>query len=444
MSVMSISNGNAETIDDHRKDNQPKLKDSVPDQEDGISCCGAAVHIIRFSIGTGILLMPCTLKKLGFILAGIVFLLSGIVYYQITHMLLHAEHEMCQRLKVKRLSYIELVSQILKSSPFPFNKCERQAKYFMFVYYCIPTSNSTYLIVMADAIQTLARLFLIEISTTLAITIVMIPLLIFCLFQKLLKILVPFSSVTNVCSVQMVAAIVAVSIVYRTESTRIQPIGDMTFLPKTIALYSQIFSCTSLILAVNNDMRRPEKLTSTFGALNVASFFIILFHYSFGLILYINYGDNVRDNILLNMPQENNLTHVINSLYSLALFVSYILCFSSRHDNIWYSTLKPKFQNKNYAFYAEYGVRIGYNLISYLLAVAVPNIVLVSALAGSLSFILEIALPSTLTLLLYKLKNQKMNFWVLFKNLSVIGICLVLSGLSLSECVLQIIALYSA
>lgn len=457
-------------------------------EESGIGCRAGTLHVVRVSIGTGILFMPYTLKNLGYILGAAVFILAGIIYYYVARMALHTESKMCRQLRVPHLSYVELASHVFRRSPFPFNKCGSLVKYFICVFYSIPFANTVYLVVMGEALHNLAQKAEIDISPTIAISILIVPLTIFCLFQQILKILVPYSSITNVITAGLAVAIVIVSIVYKTQplegsmvnnkteltdsmlngtklvasmvnktvlmvnetvSTvnkagpiQITAFGDIAFIPKSLAMYIQVFSCTSLLFAMKSDMPKPQKLTKTLGILNVAGFLVMVVHYFFGLSLYVIYGNDTNEDILANMPKKNNLSLIINSLFCLTLFVSYILCFFARFNNVWTNTLKPNFKNERYATVGEYVIRIGYNVLAFILAISIPNFSLVSAFAGSLSFIVDIGL-SSLLVVLYRVTYQKNNFWFIFKNVLIIAMCLVLFGVSMTKNVNEIISIYS-
>ncbi|KAK7576725.1 hypothetical protein V9T40_013011 [Parthenolecanium corni] len=407
------------------------------DEESGIGCRGGTLHVVRVSIGTGILFMPYTIHNLGYVMGAAVFLLAGIIYYHVARMILLTETKMCQQLKVTHLSYVELASQIFRASPFPFNKCASPVKYLICVFYSMPFANTVYLVVMGEAVQTLASCFEIKMTTTIAVSILIVPLTIFCMFQSILKILIPYSSVTNVFTALLAFAIIIVAVDYKTESTTLRPIGDVTFIPKSLAMYIQVFSCTSLLFAIKNDMQKPQKLTKAFGILNVSAFLVMLVHYGFGLGLYVSYGNAVHSDILKNMP-DGKVTYLIKSLFCLTLFVSYILCFFARFNNVWTNTLKPNFKNQKYASVVEYSIRIGYNLLSCLLAVTLPNLALVSAFAGSLSLIVDIGLSSMLVLL-HRISHQKISFLIISKNVLIIGVCLVLFVVSMIKNVNEII-----
>lgn len=482
-------------VDLYSIDSEDTLEDS------GIGCRAGTLHVVRVSIGTGILFMPYTMMRLGYIMGATVFIVAGIVYYYVARMALYTETKMGQQLGKPYLSYVELASHVFHASPFPFNKCASLVKYFICVFYSIPFANSVILVVMRDALHKVTGAIGLHITPTIVISVLIVPLTIFCLFQRILKILVPYSSVTNVITAGLAVSIVIVSIVNgpqsevskvnttkadssinkieladlmvnktehdaivnrmglvnpkvnetakinqtvstlnKSESIQMKAFGDIKHIPTSLAMYMQVFSCTSLLFAMKSDMPKPKKLTKSLGILNVAGFLVMVVHYFFGFSLYMVYGNRTKSDVLENLSGTPKL--IVNSLFCLTLFVSYILCFFARFNNVWTNTIKPNFKNEKYANVVEFFVRVGYNLFAFFLAITIPNFKLVSAFAGSLTFIVDIGL-SSLIVVLYRVTYRKNNFWVIVKNGFIIGMCLVLFGATMNKNVNGIISFYS-
>lgn len=412
-------------------------------KENGISCGGAAILIIKGCIGCSFLLIPFIMKKLGYVTGTITVISTGIVYYHTIHTLLSTEYQLCKELRLEKLSYVEVAEKTFQRSPFPFNKLHSFVKYLMYFFYSLPTSNAAYLVLIANGLQSLLRRFNVQVKTTYIISLESIPLTLICLVPNILSILVPYSSVTNILTFIMASVTITISVIQRKESVALQPFGDLFSIPECVAKCVKAYCCTGMILPIKNDMKRPQKLVSKFGAMNIAASTVVTSYYLFGAILYANYGDEVQENILFNLPDNSYLSDGVNFLYTSSLFVSYIIAFFSRHNNVWAGSFKEVFTGKKYELVAEYGVRLGINLIAYLLAVGVPNLALISALAGTASFIVEVALPSILELLII-LQARKKRSWTICKNFIIIGVCFVLFFMSLTSCIKQVIMLYSS
>lgn len=410
---------------------------------EGITSWEATVLIIRGCIGSLFLLMPSIMNKLGYVTGTITVIFAGIIYYHTVHQLLSTEYELSQDLQVKHLSYVDVAEKTFQRSAFPLNKLHSFIEYLIYIFYGLPTTNAGCLVLIANAIQSLTRRYGFNIKTTYIISLEFIPLTCLCLVPNILDILVPYSSVTNIFTLLMASAIIFSSVIQRNESVSLKPFGDIHSIPECMAKCVKASCCTGMILPFKRNMKRPEKMVSTFGCLNVAAAIVIAFYYSFGIILYANYGDQVQENVLFNLPSDSYLSDAVCFLYTASLFATYIIIFFNRHNNVWCGSFKQSFAGKKYELVADYGVRLSISLLAYLLAIGVPNLALITALGGTACFIVEVALPSILDLL-SKVARRKTNFWIVCKNFFIIGITFLLFFLSLLSCVKKIIMLYTS
>lgn len=415
-----------------------KTEEFTAKKKDGITSFGATVHILRGSIGSGFLLMPFLMKNLGYATGTVVILTVSILYYHIVHVLVSTEQRVCRQLKIDQLSYIELAEEVFKVSPFPLNKFRRIIRYCLYLLFGIPTTNATYLVLISNGVQIIGKFFGVELKTLHIISVIIIPLTLLCMSRKILEILVPYSILTNICSFLMASIVIATAVSHRAKSATVQPFGNAAYVPESVAICAKTFRFTSLVLAIKHHMNYPQKYTHTFGPVNIAATIIIIFYYSFGAILYVTYGDQVQGNVLLNMPSQNYLTDSINLLYTVTLSVAYVIVFYGRIDNLWSGVVKQKFHNKSYGSWAENGFYIGFNVFAYLIAVALPNFAIITAVTGTMAIPLELALPLLMDLVV-RSKDVKKNYWNLTKNLFVIGASTVLCILSAKNLVLEIV-----
>lgn len=65
------------------------------------------------------------------------------------------------------------------------------------------------------------------------------------------------------------------------------------------------FEGISLVLPLQNAMKKPENFRSTFGVLNVGMTVVASLFACFGFIGYLKYGNNVMGSLTLNLPKEN-------------------------------------------------------------------------------------------------------------------------------------------
>lgn len=409
--------------------------------EDGYGVWGAVVHIIRLTFGAGILLLPHTMKAVGYINGSILLLLVSIFYYHNMHILISHEYKICKSLQLKQITYSSLAEKTFQNAPFPVNKFGVLLSKVMFLYFCMTAYTCTYLLVFASSVQNLAKYFDCTLETSQIINVCMVPILVFSMFRKLLKILVPFSAVTNFFSLVMAAVLVTCCVIYKAPTPTFRALGDPHLLPQTFAIYIQSFMCTSSILPVKNYMRQPQRLRSPWGALNISGVTLTFLFVNFAVISYFCFGEQVEENILSNLPKNNLLSCVIFLLYAIAMFVIYLLSFSVTFDNIW-PEVEQKLAGSKFQALVEVSIRLGLNAWAYLLAVGIPNLTLILTISGTLAITLEVALIPGLELV-WALRSKRRCVFTIVKDLVIIIISAILFYMSLVDCIEEIQKLYS-
>lgn len=410
--------------------------------EDGIGLFGVAVHIMRSTIGCGILMMPFAMKHLGIINGTIVIIFVGILYYHNVHILVSTEYHLCKDLKLKSLPFVGVTRKCIQRAPFPWNKLKSVIPRFAHLYLSLPTSPSTYLIIMATNIRLMADYFDVKLNETLIITALIIPFILFTQSRRILKILVPFSSATNCFTVVMISIIITYSFIYREVNFSVKMFGDLNFIPKGFAMFILTVRSTGIMLPLKNAMKKPKLFSVTCGSLNIAGLNIVLIYYCFALICYVNYGDAVQENILSNLPSKSWVSFTVYLLYTFAMSINYILTYFSCFDNLWSGELESLMKPGLLRNIWECGVKAALNLLAYFLAVAVPQLSLIAAITGTLGILVEIALPPFLELIL-QMTQKNIKCTTVLKDLFIIVISCVLFCMSATRCVYDLVQLYS-
>lgn len=411
-------------------------------QENGIGICGAGVHIMRSTVGCGILMMPYAMKNLGILNGTIVIIFVGILYYHNVHILVSTEYYLCSVLKLKSLSFVGVTKKIMQRAPFPINKFESIITYLSHFYLSLPTSPSTYLIIMSTNIRLMADFFDIQLNDTIIISIITILMILITQKRSILKILVPYSSIANIFTIIMISVIISYSFINRKSDFSPRILGDVSFIPKGFAMFILTIRSTGIMLPLKNAMKNPRHFSSICGSLNIAGLFIVLIYLIFALILYLNYGDTVEENALSTLPTKSLVSFIVYLLYTMALLVTYILSYFSCFDNFWSNELESCMKDGLLKTICDSCIRIAMNLLAYLFAVAIPQISLIAAITGTIGILVEIAIPAFLQLLLLISQKQIQCVSVL-KDLFIIAISCALFCMSTERCLRDLIQLYS-
>lgn len=84
------------------------------------------IHLLKGSLGTGILAMPNAFSNSGWLVGIIGTLLIGLLCTYCIHVLIKAELELCRRRRVPSLTYPQVAEEALKEGP---NWCKAIAPY---------------------------------------------------------------------------------------------------------------------------------------------------------------------------------------------------------------------------------------------------------------------------------------------------------------------------
>lgn len=413
--------------------------------ENPIGFCGAVLHLIRSTIGTGILVLPFAFKQVGYVVGVLGCVCIGILYMNTVHALLFTEYELCKRLKVRNLTFVRVVEETFRHGPNYLKKFGPFFKYLMYFYYVVPIGNAIYLIIIASNMKGVYESFFEDkVDFQYAISIIIFPETLLCLIPKL-KFLVPLSTLTNIFTMVNIGIILFYSTNLGQVRHDILPVGSIQHIPQFFALVLQSLFVTGIILPLKNDMRKPRHFAMTFGVMNVSFSVLILLYTVFGLVGYLNYGEDVKDNILSNLPQNTLLTITVYILYSLALSVTYTLIFYVYFDTLSTNILQGLTFSIKYQKLSQFVMRIGLSTLAYIMAVAVPNFALFTSLAGTIGIILEIALPAILQTVLLWTSNYSaaIIYRNIFKNSLIISLSFFMFVMSLKNCVSDVLKIYN-
>lgn len=410
-----------------------------------INYCGAVVHLVRCTIGTGILVLPSVFHSVGYLIGVIGTLIIALLYVGNVHALLFSEYELCKKLKVRNLTFLGLVEKSFEHGPKCMRKLKSLFKGLLCFYYGVPSGVALYLIIIADNTKTILKYFFdIHLDTIQSISVVALFITSLCLIPKL-KFLVPLSILTNIFSVINIAIILLYSLNVDVWPQNAVAVQDINQIPRFFAVVLQSLIATGMILPLKNDMKKPRSFASSMGVLNVSFFLLTLLFGTFGLVGSLNYGTSVQGNILSNLPEGEVITISVYILYTLSLCVTYTLLFYVYFDTVWSNFLQPHFGQSEHENKCKYALRIAINVGAYLMAIAVPNFQLFTSIVGTLGIIIEIGLPSVLQLLvLWAMKVKSVVFgYSLFKNTIIILIAIIMFCMSTEQCVQEVIKMYN-
>uniref|UniRef100_A0A1Y1NIZ6 Amino acid transporter transmembrane domain-containing protein n=4 Tax=Photinus pyralis TaxID=7054 RepID=A0A1Y1NIZ6_PHOPY len=391
------------------------------------------IHLLKGSLGTGILAMPEAFKNAGMVNGFIFTILIGILCTYELHMLVQAQYILCKRMRVPLLTYPESMKAALLSGPKFLHPFANLSPYLVDAFLILYQLGicCVYVMFVAANLKELCDVYRSKPMAIELYTLILLAPFVLILSVPNLKWLSPFSLVSNL----MTFACFGIVLYYIFSD--IQPIEDRP-LVGTLYKFPLFFGTTlfaleavGVVIALENNMKTPKSFGGSFGVLNVAMFFIVLSYVGIGLFGYWRYGNGTKSSITLNLPPDHILSKVVQGLYSLAIFISYGLQGFVPINIMWNTYLAHYFINFKRPWVCEYLLRVVTVLVTFVLALFVPMLGHFISLFGAFCLsALGIAFPAIMEICVLWPDRLGYRRWVLYKDLVLIliGILGLLSG----------------
>ncbi|XP_074038149.1 proton-coupled amino acid transporter-like protein pathetic isoform X2 [Leptinotarsa decemlineata] len=300
---------------------------------------GAVVHIIKGSLGTGILATPRAFKTAGLAVGGVGTILIGILCTYNIRLLVSASHIICVRTKTPSLDFAESVEAIFQNGPKPVRRWSRFARVFVEIALCL-----TYFLGIA-----VIAVFISESLTKLVsffhppaeswhnyFMLALYILLVFLCQIRELKHMVPFSFIANVT---LVTAFV-ITLYYM--AVKIQEVDiSERHLATSIGNIPSYFSTVLFamegvgsIMPVENTMIE-SKFLGRMGVLNVAMGFVVTCHTFIGFCGYFAFGEDTHAAITQNLPSDKIPAQIAQACICSSMFFTFMLNHYVPTDILW-------------------------------------------------------------------------------------------------------------
>ncbi|CAH1713514.1 proton-coupled amino acid transporter-like protein CG1139 [Aphis gossypii] len=394
------------------------------------------IHLLKGSLGTGILAMPNAFYNSGLLIGTVGTILIGILCTYCLHVLVRSQYLLCKRLRVPILSYPDSMKYALQDGPaflrFGVPLSAFIVDGFLIVYQlgicCV------YIMFIGTSIKQVLDIYIEPMNERYYMMMILIPLVAIILIRNL-KLLAPFSQAANIIT------FVGLGIVLWYIFTDLPPINSRPLIgePRKYTLFvgTTLFAleAVGVVLALENNMKTPASFGGTTGVLNVGMTIITIMYVGMGFFGYVKYGENSAGSVTLNLPNADILSQAVKLIFAFAIFITYALQAYVPVDIIWNTYMKKRIQNWDKTT-MEYLLRISVVLVTFLLAVAIPLLELFISLFGALCLsVLGIGFPALIEIcVLWPDRNFGRFNYVLIKDiiLIIIGILALVLGTYIS------------
>ncbi|KAJ8922891.1 hypothetical protein NQ315_007927 [Exocentrus adspersus] len=388
---------------------------------------GALIHLLKSSLGTGILAIPRAFKSAGLLVGLIGTILIGFICTHTIHILVVASQDMCKKSKTPSLGYAETAEEVFKNGPRPFRAWSRAAKNFVEMSLVLTyfVGNAVYVVFITESITKLLEEYFKDARSWYPYLIVcLMVLLIVCCQVRELKHLVPFSFVAN--TTMIVAFIITLYYTFSglkdVNFSDINLASDIAGIPSFFATVVFAMEGIGTIMPVENSLTKPQFVGCP-GVLNIAMTVVVSLYTSIGFFGYMRFGDKTEATITKNLPSDDIAAQVVQVSISLAVFFTFMLQFYVPIDITW-RRIKDRIPEKRHNI-TQIGLRTG----------AVIFITAIAASAGhhldSLIDLVGAIFLSTLGLLVPAFIDIVVNWgnwgfqrWVLYKDILIMAISL--------------------
>ncbi|XP_033214263.1 proton-coupled amino acid transporter-like protein CG1139 isoform X2 [Belonocnema kinseyi] len=381
-------------------------------------------HLLKGSLGTGILAMPKAFAHAGFAIGVVGTAVIGFLCTYCIHLLIRSEYELCKRRKIPSLTYPTTAIEALRDGPRCLRPCAKISgtviNSFLLIYQL--GTCCVYTVFIATNLKSAFDSFLKEdIDVRLYMLVLLLPL-IFINWIRNLKSLAPLSTIANGITFASFGVILYFLFRNAPSIEGKSPVGKVADFPLYFGTVLFALEAIGVIMPLENEMNDPKSFAKPAGVLNIGMVSIIVLYIGMGFFGYLTYGDDVQGSITLSLGNEP-AAKVVQILLAIAIFFTHALQCYVAIDIFWNGYLLPKMADSGKkTIIWEYVVRTGLVLITFLLAVVIPELELFISLFGALCLsALGIAFPAIIHICAFWETSTPMERGILVaKNMSLV------------------------
>ncbi|CAH1100598.1 unnamed protein product [Psylliodes chrysocephalus] len=307
---------------------------------------GAFIHVVKSSLGTGILAMPRAFKTAGLAVGFFGTIIVGLICTHTVHILVTASQKMCIKTKTPSLGYAETAEAVFQNGPKKFRPWAGFARNFSEIALALTYAAgiAVYVVFISESMQKLLSEYFSSVSgdewSLYFKLIILGPLILFCQVREL-KHLVPFSFVANIT----MSVAFAITLYYTfskipdVDISERQMYTDWSGIPSFFSTAIFAMEGIGTIMPVENSMVTPQFLGCP-GVLNMGMLIVVSFFATMGSFGYYAFGGDTKATITQNLPSDEILAQVVQASISLAVFLTFMLQFYVPTDIVW-RKIKP-------------------------------------------------------------------------------------------------------
>lgn len=380
---------------------------------------GALTHLLKSSLGTGILAMPNAIRNGGLIFGGIGTIIIGMICAHCVHILVRTSQILCRRTKTPQMTYAETAQAAFLCGPKAIRPWANASKIFVNTALCATYvgGSCVYVVFISTSIREFTNYHSLHETDIKLFIVSLIPALILLGQVRDLKYMVPFSMLANIF--MMTSFVITLYYVFSSEDLQKfnndKLIAEVSQLPRFFATVIFAIEGIGVVMPVSNNMKNPQHFLGCPSVLNVTMTIVVALYAMMGVFGYLAYGEDAKGSITLNLPMEKPPAQVVQILIAAAVLFTYGLQLFVPLEIMW-NSMKHLFSHR-YSIVGETVMRISVVMVTVVIALAVPVLDPVISLVGAIFFsILGISIPAVIETISCWENHLGTFNWRLWKN----------------------------
>ncbi|KAL1456884.1 hypothetical protein WDU94_001574 [Cyamophila willieti] len=382
------------------------------------------IHLMKGSLGTGMLAMPIAFKNAG-ILNGLIgcALISFIASYGM-HQLLRMQHHVSKQLGVPLIDYADAMKHAVTGGPKYLRWLSKPAPYLVDFFLCGFQIGvcCIYVSFISNNLKQISDEFWLTLSlrTWFIITgVLVLPL-------NQLRNLHYLSPLSTAGDFLVFGGMGVVFYYIFRDGITVQP--DVVLIPehafKGFALFfgtiMTAVQSIGVIVSLENNMKTPADYRKPCGVFNTGIVFITCVYGFTGLVGYCKYGNATLGSVTLNLPQGSTLSFLVKLAFAFVILFTYPLQCFMPIDILWRNYVQIHIKQRSRKWVYNTLLRIFLVVFPVLVSSLIPFLDLLISVVGSFTLpTVGITFPAIMELSVFH-KENRLTSWIFIKCVALI------------------------
>ncbi|XP_031631258.1 proton-coupled amino acid transporter-like protein pathetic isoform X2 [Contarinia nasturtii] len=373
-------------------------------------------HLLKASLGTGILSMPFAFKCSGLLFGIFATIVTAFICTHCSYILVKCAHTLYKRTRRTTMNFAEVAEVAFANGP---KWSRRYARFFKVLilqslFWTYFGTCSAYTVIIAKNLQEVGVYLEYELNLRMYIALLLLPLILLSWIPNL-KHLAPVSMIANFFMASGLAVIFYYLVKDLKPVNNVPAMGSLTTIPQFISITIFAIEAIGVVMPLENHMKTPQNFVGFCGVLNKGMSGVTLVYILLGFLGFLSCGERTGDIITTNLPKDEILAQTVKIFIALAVFCTFGLQFFVCVEIAW-NAIKDNFTQRPHL--VNYVLRTVLVTSAVLLAVAIPSISPFIGLIGAFCFsILGLLIPVAIEFVTYYESGFGPYNYIILKNI---------------------------